>query len=267
MNNEMLLLIHNLNEVMLSSDPCSVQAEIAVFVSARCYTANGVSIPLCDSGSQKLLNIKKYVSDMTREIRKNLSDDPLLKVIPTVQPKIIISEISELLNTTTAQDKKPEYWEKLKQRIQIIQSNAPNLMDQIEWKELLSAFQEIVFHANIDKASWGSTVQEFYNRLCVVPVTTAECERHFSDMNYIKNARRNRLDIKKVRDLMLCRRYGLPPQHFDPTDFVVLWIKDGKKSSFVKKRKADQSGYYSREDLNNEEEMLVRMVERRRARL
>ena len=80
-------------------------------------------------------------------------------------------------------------------------------------------------------------------------------------MNYIKNARRNRLDIRKVSHMMVCKRYGLSIEFFDPTTFILKWISEGKSRyglnnvEDVKKPKAK----VNRASLNNEEELLVQL--------
>ena len=92
--------------------------------------------------------------------------------------------------------------------------------------------------------------------------TTADCDRHSSEMNYIKNARRNRLDIHKISHMMVCKRYGLSMEFFDPTSFISKWISEGKPRyglhsvEDVKKPKAK----VDRASLNNEEELLVQMA-------
>ena len=94
-------------------------------------------------------------------------------------------------------------------RVRTIKGSLPRLMSSDEWSEVEYELQRIAFKGlkdAQDKIEWVAVLGLFYDRLSVVPVTTAECERHFSEMNYIKNARRNGLNISKVSHMMVYKR-------------------------------------------------------------
>ena len=58
-----------------------------------------------------------------------------------------------------------------------------------------------------------------------IAVSTAECERGFSQMNILASSVRSSLTIKKLSTLMFinCKCVGPPPQEFSPSLCVKTW--------------------------------------------
>lgn len=77
----------------------------------------------------------------------------------------------------------------------------------------------------------GVELQELNQRLSVLPISSAECERGFSCMNLTHTAQRNALDISTVRDLMFIKVNGPPLEHFRAEEYAAMWIKDGRHSA------------------------------------
>ena len=64
-------------------------------------------------------------------------------------------------------------------------------------------------------------LKDFFTSLTVIPVSSAECERNFREVNFLKSKQRSRLAIELVSNMMAVRRLGCgPPQFFDPWPFV-----------------------------------------------
>lgn len=64
-----------------------------------------------------------------------------------------------------------------------------------------------------------------------IPVSTAECERAFSVMNTIINAKRNRMDIGNAPTLMFINIVGPPITVFNPTPYVKEWLDRGNHAA------------------------------------
>ena len=57
-----------------------------------------------------------------------------------------------------------------------------------------------------------------------LPVSTAECERGFSQMNVLASSTRSSLTIKTLSAIMFIKCVGPPPQIFVPHPYVKTWI-------------------------------------------
>jgi len=77
----------------------------------------------------------------------------------------------------------------------------------------------------------GVELLELNQRLSVLPISSAECERGFSSMNSTHTAQRNALDISTVCDLLFVNLNGPPLQHFNAEKYAAMWIKDGRHSA------------------------------------
>ena len=77
----------------------------------------------------------------------------------------------------------------------------------------------------------GAKLQELNQRLSVLPISSAECERGFSCMNLTHTAQRNALDISTMRDLLFIKLNGPPLEHFHAEKYAAMWIKDGHHSA------------------------------------
>ena len=62
----------------------------------------------------------------------------------------------------------------------------------------------------------------------VLPISSAECERGFSQMNLYHTAPRNRLLTDSISDLMMVGINGPPLRHWNATKYVVSWLQSVK---------------------------------------
>ena len=62
----------------------------------------------------------------------------------------------------------------------------------------------------------------------VLPISSTECERGFSQMNLYHTAPRNRLLADSVSDLMMVEINGSPLRHWNATKYVVSWLQSAK---------------------------------------
>ena len=60
-----------------------------------------------------------------------------------------------------------------------------------------------------------SDLNELVQRLDILPISSAECERGFSPMNFVHTSVRNRLAIETIQRLLFVKVNGPPFQFFD----------------------------------------------------
>ena len=63
------------------------------------------------------------------------------------------------------------------------------------------------------------------NCIDVIPCSSSECERGFSQMNIILDERSSKLTIKHVSSLMFIKRNGPPLAVWNPIDYTKSWLK------------------------------------------
>jgi len=80
----------------------------------------------------------------------------------------------------------------------------------------------------------GKDLQMLIDLLAVLPISSAECERGFSQMNLIHTSSRNRLLCSTVSDLMMVCINGPPLQSWNATKYVVPWLKSGRHGALDK---------------------------------
>ena len=68
-------------------------------------------------------------------------------------------------------------------------------------------------------------------RLDILPISSAECERGFSSMNLVHTSVRNRLAIETIQRLLFVKVNGPPFQFFDAETYSRMWIKEGHHSA------------------------------------
>lgn len=66
------------------------------------------------------------------------------------------------------------------------------------------------------------------NLLAVLPISSAECERGFSQMNLYHTSVRNRLLTTSVSDIMMIGINGPPLGSWNATKYVVSWLQSGR---------------------------------------
>jgi hypothetical protein len=74
----------------------------------------------------------------------------------------------------------------------------------------------------------GDNLAELINFLKVLQVSSAECERGFSQMNWFHTSERSRLLVETVSALMTIAVNGPPFEHWQPQKYVVSWLKSDK---------------------------------------
>ena len=72
---------------------------------------------------------------------------------------------------------------------------------------------------------------DLMQRLSVLPISSAECERGFSAMNMTHTSQRNSLTVNTIREILFVTING-PPQDSLPAErYAAMWVKDGRHSS------------------------------------
>lgn len=66
--------------------------------------------------------------------------------------------------------------------------------------------------------------------LNILPTSTADCERGFSDMNLTITDLRTSLNIENVSDLMFISINGPSVADFNPRPYVNIWLKDHRSA-------------------------------------
>lgn len=74
-------------------------------------------------------------------------------------------------------------------------------------------------------------LQQLFHAVDTYVVSTAECERTFSVMNDISTPIRSRLNVAHLAQLVFLKCVGPPLSKFKPSDYVVSWIKKGRRSA------------------------------------
>ena len=76
-----------------------------------------------------------------------------------------------------------------------------------------------------------SDLNELEQRLDILPISSAECERGFSSMNLVHTSVRNRLALETIQRLLFVKVNGPPFQFFDAETYSRMWIKEGHHSA------------------------------------
>ena len=85
-----------------------------------------------------------------------------------------------------------------------------------------------------DGRSMGQKLRKLVDLLKVLPVSSAECERGFSQMNLHHTSGRNRLLVSSVNNLLMVSVNGPPIHAFNAEKYVISWLKSGKHSAMDK---------------------------------
>jgi hypothetical protein len=86
------------------------------------------------------------------------------------------------------------------------------------------------------KGTMGAKLNTLLKVLEVLPISSAECEHGFSQMNLYHTSSRNRLLTETVGDLMMVGVNGPPITHWNATKYVVSWLQSGKHGALDKPR-------------------------------
>jgi hypothetical protein len=73
----------------------------------------------------------------------------------------------------------------------------------------------------------GASLKELSQRIEILPVSSAECERGISSQNLDATSMRNCLRISTLSDLVCIKVNGKSARDFDPSTYVEKWLKTG----------------------------------------
>lgn len=93
-----------------------------------------------------------------------------------------------------------------------------------------SALDEFRLFKNNNKCL-GNVLKSLIQRVQLLPVSSAECERGFSCMNMNDTAVRNRLSIQSLSALIFIKTNGPCPSAFNPVPYVEHWLKENHHSA------------------------------------
>ena len=70
--------------------------------------------------------------------------------------------------------------------------------------------------------------------LHILPISSAACERGFSQLNLHQTSLRNRLAVSRINDLMMVSINGPPLRDFNARKYVLSWIRSGRHTALDK---------------------------------
>jgi hypothetical protein len=82
-----------------------------------------------------------------------------------------------------------------------------------------------------DKRRVGEVLASLLQRVELLPLSSAECERGFSLMNLNDSPVRNQLSIPTLSSLIFIKVNGPRPEDFKPDIYVQKWLRSGKHAS------------------------------------
>ena len=77
-------------------------------------------------------------------------------------------------------------------------------------------------------------LNNFVQLLKALPISSAGCERGFSQMNLHHTSLRNTLAVERVSDLLMVSINGPPLSHWNARKYVISWLKSGKHGALNK---------------------------------
>lgn len=87
------------------------------------------------------------------------------------------------------------------------------------------------------------------NILNVIPISSAECERGFSQMNLICNDLRTSLLIENINNLLFINMNGPPIEKFNPIEYAKVWLREHNNSDEM--RNTNHPRQAAKEDVND----------------
>lgn len=73
----------------------------------------------------------------------------------------------------------------------------------------------------------GAKLKRLINQVETYPISTASCERGFSQLNLAHTKVRNRLCSATVSSLLMVSLNGPPVSQFNAPKYVITWLKEG----------------------------------------
>lgn len=98
----------------------------------------------------------------------------------------------------------------------------------IEKRSTIRAFREF---KDTGGKQISTGMQPLVIALKTIPVSTAECERGFSEMNLLATPIRNSLRVETLADLMFVKLVGPPLKKFNPQYYVTKWLSKGRHTA------------------------------------
>jgi len=80
----------------------------------------------------------------------------------------------------------------------------------------------------------GQKLKKLMNLLSVYPISSAVCERGFSQMNLQQTSLRNSLCVETLSSLLMISVNGPPLVHWNPRRYVLSWLQAGHRSALDK---------------------------------
>jgi hypothetical protein len=80
----------------------------------------------------------------------------------------------------------------------------------------------------------GKSLQQLLHLLDVLPVSSADCEREFRQMNLFHTSGRNRLLATSACDLLMVEINGPPLHAWNAEKYVISWLKAGHRGALHK---------------------------------
>lgn len=85
-----------------------------------------------------------------------------------------------------------------------------------------------------DGIQCGKNLKHRLSVLEVLPVSSADCERGFSQMNLYHTSERNRLLVSSVNDLLMIGINGPPITMWNAEKYAISWLKSGRRGALDK---------------------------------
>ncbi|XP_060871359.1 E3 SUMO-protein ligase KIAA1586-like [Metopolophium dirhodum] len=158
----------------------------------------GVNITMTKSGG---INRLQFLQNLVDRMRQRLFDDSKNKTM--LEDIQVIDEVFKVATN----DAKGE--------------------DEVKRVSRTLGFSE--FESVVDFRS-RNVFSSFMKALNILPTSTADCERGFSDMNLTITDLRTRLNIENVSDLMFISINGPSVADFNPRPYIKIWLRDHRSA-------------------------------------
>ncbi|KAK1878348.1 E3 SUMO-protein ligase KIAA1586 [Dissostichus eleginoides] len=99
---------------------------------------------------------------------------------------------------------------------------------KVDRRETVQGFRE---YKEIRASRTPAAMEPLLKAVRTIAVSTSECERAFSSMNYILTAKRNALSVSRLSSLVFIKCNGPPLGQFNPENDVRSWLEKGRRSA------------------------------------
>jgi len=110
------------------------------------------------------------------------------------------------------------------------------LCKEFGWASSVAAdvVREFAIFKKTNGKQTGPNLHALIQTLAVLPISSAECERGFSQMNLYHTSERNKLIGNTVNDLLMVGINGPPLRVFNAKKYVLSWLQAGRHSALAK---------------------------------